>query len=249
MEIKLYKGDCLEIMKEIKSDSVDMILADLPYGTTACSWDFIIPMELLWKEYNRIAKENAAMVFTGTQPFTAMMIRSNLKNFRYEWIWEKNQGTNPMNAHNMPLRSHENIMIFYRKKPTYNPQLWYDKPYYGFISADKTIGESYGHQKSKHRNNPAGERFPKTIIKMKQEKGLHPTQKPVKLMEYLINTYTNENDVVLDNVMGSGTTGIACKNLNRGFIGIELNEEYFNIAEKRINTKTLKDFYHEDEGT
>jgi len=234
----IYKGDCLEILPTINDSSVDMIMADLPYGTTACKWDSIIPLELLWKELNRITKPNSAMVFTASQPFTTMLAYSNLSNFRYEWIWEKPQGTNPMNAKIMPLKSHENILVFYNKRPTYNPQMWYSTPYTGFSSEKSKIGEVYGSAKSKHRDNPEGSRYPKTILKFKQEKGLHPTQKPVGLMEYLIKTYTNKGDVVLDPTMGSGTTGIACVNTNRKFIGIEKDENYYNIACNRLNEVT-----------
>ncbi len=214
-------------------------------STTFCSWDSIIPLEPLWKEYNRVCKKNAAMVFTAMQPFTTILGASNIENLRYEWIWEKPQGTNPMNVNIMPLKSHENILVFYREKPTYNPQMWYSTPYSGFSSDDKTIGEVYGNAKSKHRDNPDGSRFPKTIIKHKQEKGLHPTQKPVGLMEYLILTYTNEGDTVLDNTMGSGTTGVAAILQNRKFIGIELDDEYFKIAKSRIeNTISPHKFYN-----
>lgn len=232
--VKLYFGDCLDILPTIADNSVDMILCDLPYGTTACKWDSIIPLDKLWNEYNRICKETAAMIFTAAQPFTTILASSNLDNFRYEWIWEKPQGTNPMNAKVMPLKSHENILVFYRKKPIYNPQMWYSTPYSGFSSETSKIGEVYGSAKSKHKDNPEGTRYPKTILKYKQEKGLHPTQKPVKLMRYLIRTYSNENEVVLDNTMGSGTTGVASILENRDFIGIENNEKYFNIAKERI---------------
>jgi len=178
------------------------------------------------------------MVFTAAQPFTTVLGASNISNLRYEWIWEKPQGTNPMNAKVMPLKSHENILVFYRKKPTYNPQMWYSTPYSGFSSDTAKIGEVYGSGQSKHRDNPDGSRYPKTIIKCKQEKGLHPTQKPVELIEYLIKTYTNEGDVVLDNTMGSGTTGVAAKNLSRNFIGIEKDAEYFKVAKERIENIT-----------
>jgi site-specific DNA-methyltransferase (adenine-specific) len=176
------------------------------------------------------------MVFTAAQPFTTILAASNLENFRYEWIWEKPQGTNPMNVKVMPLKSHENILVFYRKKPVYNPQMWYSTPYSGFSSNTSKIGEVYGSAKSKHRDNPEGSRYPKTVLKFKQEKGLHPTQKPVEMMEYLIKTYSNEGDVVLDNTMGSGTTGVACMNTGRNFIGIEKEENYYKIAEQRISS-------------
>ena len=233
--IELYQGDCLEIMKTIPDDSVDMILADLPYEITAAKFDILIPFEPLWEQYNRIAKEDAAMVFTASQPFTTSLISSNLKNFRYEWIWEKPQGTNPMVAKIQPLKAHENIIVFYRKRPKYNPQMTISTPYGGFKSKQKKLGEVYGDLDSKHRDNPEGTRYPKTVLQFKQEKGIHPTQKPVPLMEYLIKTYTNENDVVLDNCFGSGTTGVAAKKTGREFIGIELDEEYFKLGSERIN--------------
>jgi site-specific DNA-methyltransferase (adenine-specific) len=245
--VNLYLGNCLDILKEVEDNSVNMVLCDLPYGTTACSWDSIIPLETLWEQYNRICKENAAMVFTAAQPFTTILAASNIKNFKYEWIWEKPQGTNPMNAKVMPLKSHENILVFYRKKPTYNPQMWFSTPYSGFSSETSKIGEVYNKAKSKHRDNPEGSRYPKTILKFKQEKGLHPTQKPVELMRYLIRTYSNKNDVILDNTMGSGTTGVACVLENRKFIGIEKDEKYFKVAQDRIkNTETtnnLEEFF------
>ena len=237
--VDLRLGDCLDILPTLSGNSVDMVMVDLPYGTTACKWDSIISLDFLWKQYNRICKDDAAMVFTAAQPFTTTLASSNIDNFRYEWIWEKPQGTNPMNAKVMPLKSHENILVFYRSKPTYNPQMWYSTPYSGFSSDVSKIGEVYGSQKSKHRDNPEGSRYPKTILKYKQEKGLHPTQKPVGLMEYLIKTYTNEGDTVLDNTMGSGTTGVACMNCNRNFIGIELDKKYFDIAKERIEVGKL----------
>jgi DNA modification methylase len=237
--VNLHLGDCLEILPTLEDNSVDMVLVDLPYGTTACKWDSIIPLDKLWEQYNRICKEDAAMVFTAAQPFTTILAASNLENFRYEWIWEKPQGTNPMNAKVMPLKSHENILVFYRKKPIYNPQMWYSTPYSGFSSEDSKIGEVYGSAKSKHRDNPEGSRYPKTVLRFKQQKGFHPTQKPVDLMEYLIKTYTNEGQTVLDNTMGSGTTGVACMNTGRNFIGIEMEEKYFKISENRINNPLL----------
>lgn len=221
-------------MSQIESESVDMVLVDLPYGTTACKWDSIIPLEELWSHYYRICKKDGAMVFTAAQPFTTILAASNLKDFRYEWIWEKPQGTNPMNAKVMPLKSHENVLVFYRKKPTYNPQMWYSTPYSGFSSETSKIGEVYGSAASKHRDNPEGSRYPKTVLRFKQEKGLHPTQKPVEMMEYLIKTYSNEGDTILDNTMGSGTTGVACVRTGRDFIGIEKDESYFEIAKDRI---------------
>ena len=230
----LMRGDCLERMKEIESGSVDLILTDPPYGTTACKWDSVIPLDAMWEQLKRIIKPSGAIVMTASQPFTTVLISSNLKMFKYEWIWEKPQGTNPMNAKVMPLKSHENILVFYSNKPNYNPQMWQSTPYSGFSSDSSKIGEVYGFAKSKHRSNPEGTRYPKTVLRFKQDKGLHPTQKPVALMEYLIKTYTNENETVLDFTFGSGTTGVACLNANRKFIGIEMDDTYFDIGSKRI---------------
>jgi len=233
-DIQLYHGDCLELLHNVTDDSVDMLLVDLPYGTTACKWDSIIPLDQLWEHYNRVCKKNAAMVFTAAQPFTTVLIQSNIKNFKYEWIWEKPQGTNPMHAKIMPLKSHENILLFCRGKPKYYPQMEQGTPYKAFSSNSAKIGEVYGGAKSKHRDNPEGTRYPKTVQRFKQDRGFHPTQKPVSMMEYLIKTYSDEGDTVLDNTMGSGTTGVACKNLNRNFIGMEQDETYFKIAKDRI---------------
>ena len=233
--VELHNGDCLVKMLDIPDASVDMIMADLPYGMTACKWDSVIPLEPMWEEFKRITKPNSPMVFTTIQPFTTILGYSNIKNLKYEWIWEKPQGTNPMNAKIMPLKAHENILVFYEKPPIYNPQMWYSTPYSGFESDKSTIGEVYGSAKSKHRDNPEGSRYPKTVLRYKQEKGLHPTQKPVDLIRYLILTYTNEYFVVLDPTMGSGTTGVACKDTNRNFIGIEMDEKYYSIAKDRID--------------
>ena len=177
--VDLLYGDCLKLLPNLLDNSIDMLLVDLPYGTTACKWDSVLPLDKLWEQYNRVSKKDAAMVFTAAQPFTTVLASSNISNFRYEWIWEKPQGTNPMNSKIMPLKAHENILVFYRIKPTYNPQMWYSTPYSGFSSDTAKIGEVYGQQQSKHRDNPEGSRYPKTVLKFKQEKGQHPTQKPV----------------------------------------------------------------------
>jgi len=235
VKVDLHCGDTFEVMATLADHSVDLLLVDLPYGTTACSWDSVLPLDTLWSEYYRICKPNAAMVFTSAQPFTTTLVASNREHFRYEWIWEKPQGTNPMGAKYMPLKNHENILVFYRERPVYNPQFWYSSPYSGFVSKDKKIGEVYGDAESRHRNNPTGQRYPKTVLKFSQERGLHPTQKPVPLMEYLIKTYSNAGDTVLDNTMGSGTTGVAAKQTDRNFIGIELNREYYDVAVDRID--------------
>ena len=232
--MNLMLGDCLERMKEIPDGSVDLILADPPYGTTACKWDSVIDFDLMWLQLKRIIKPNGAIVLFGSEPFSSMLRCSNLKMFKYDWVWEKPQGTNPMNAKVMPLKSHENILVFYSNKPNYNPQMWQSTPYSGFSSDSSKIGEVYGFAKSKHRSNPEGTRYPKTVLRFKQDKGLHPTQKPVALMEYLIKTYTQEGETVLDFAAGSFTTGVACKNTGRKFIGIEKDAGYFEIAKQRL---------------
>ena len=238
---KLIQGDCLEIMKDIPDKSVDLILCDLPYGTTACSWDEIIPFDKLWEQYERIIKDNGAIILTASQPFTSKLVVSNIKMFKYEWIWEKQKASNFMSFKYQPAKYHENIVVFCKGTPKYNPQKW-------IIEEDKrdkrkTINNPITNKDGIHggiirlRNTDDGTRYPKSIIKIDKSinNNTHPTQKPVALMEYLIKTYTNEGDLVLDNCMGSGTTGVACKNLNRNFIGIELDEKYFNIAKQRIN--------------
>ena len=176
------------------------------------------------------------MVFTAAQPFTSALATSNIKNLKYEWIWEKPQGTNPLNAKVMPLKNHENILVFYRKAPSYNPQMTQGTPYSGFSSDSSTIGEVYGSRQSKHRDNPEGTRYPKTVQKWSQERtGLHPTQKPVPMFQYLIETYTNPGDLVLDITIGSGTTAIAAIKSDRHFVGIELEEKYYNVSVSRID--------------
>ena len=236
IEMNLLHGDCLELMKDIPDKSVDMILCDLPYGTTACKWDTIIPFEPLWEQYERAIKDNGAIVLTAQTPFDKVLGSSNLKLLRYEWIWEKSQGTGGMNANKMPLKKHENVLIFYKKLPTYNPQFTEGKPYK--IKRNKPSLESaYG--KTGTKNNylsvNEGKRYPVSIVEFGRDKTkFHPTQKPVALMEYLIKTYTNKGETVLDNCMGSGSTGVACLNTNRNFIGIELDDKYFEIAKKRI---------------
>lgn len=238
--MELINGDCLIEMKNIADKSVNMILCDLPYGTTACKWDTIIPFEPLWEQYKRIIKDNGAIVLTASQPFTSALVMSNPKMFRHEWIWEKQKASNFVSMSYSPAKYHENIIVFSIKKVKFNPQKW--KVSEDKIDKRKTRNKHYV-KKESHVGNlirtryvDDGTRFPKSIIVLnkKTNGNLHPTQKPVALMEYLIKTYTNENDLVLDNCMGSGTTGVACKNLNRDFIGIELDKEYFKIAKERI---------------
>jgi DNA modification methylase len=243
-KIELIQGECLEKMRDIPDGSIDMVLADPPYGTTACKWDSIIPLEPMWEQLKRVIKPNGAIVMTASQPFTTMLIASNMKMFKYCWVWEKQQGTNPMLAKKQPLKIHEDVCVFYMKQPIYIPQMTNSTPYKGFSSDIAKTGEIMGKSKSVHRDNPEGLRYPKSVQKFNTErnKGGHPTQKPVALMEYLIKTYTNEGETVLDFTIGSGTTGVACKNLNRNFIGIELDPEYFKIAEARINAVENKPF-------
>jgi len=245
--IKLIQGDCLEKMKDIPDKSIDMILCDLPYGTTACKWDTIIPFEPLWEQYKRIIKDNGAIVLTASQPFTSALVMSNIKMFKYEWVWVKNGITGFANAKKQPLRNYEDILVFSKERTNYFPQdlIRIDKKCKNSKNrGGESLRMSIDDSKNKGSLRTEGKEYiqeftgyPKqtlTDIKEDAEK-LHPTQKPVALFEYLIKTYTNEGDLVLDNCMGSGTTGVACKNLNRNFIGIELDAEYFKIAEKRIN--------------
>lgn len=231
--IKLKCGDCLELMKNIPNKSIDMILCDLPYGTTQNRWDTVIPLNDLWNQYKRIIKDNGAIVLFSQPPFDKILACSNLKMFRYEWIWQKENSTGFLNAKKMPLKIHENILVFYKKLPTYNPQMRLGfKPYKCKQGRHTT---NYGNYKRGHLTESNGERYPIDIINFQREVSLHPTQKPVALLEYLIKTYTNESETVLDNCMGSGSTGVACVNTNRNFIGFELDENYFNIAKTRIN--------------
>ena len=229
--IDLKQGDCLELMKGIPDGSIDMILCDLPYGTTKNKWDSVIPFEPLWEQYNRVIKDNGAIGLFGSQPFTTELNHSNLKMFRYEWIWIKNNSTGFQLANKRPLKKHEIISVFYRKQPTYNPQ---GLQVYGKINRRKSTGDNW----SEMNNNEYIQQFtnyPTQILEFGYDKEkLHPTQKPVALLEYLIRTYTNEDDIILDNCMGSGSTGVACVNTNRDFIGIELDKDYFNIAKQRI---------------
>lgn len=229
---KIHHGDCLELMKDIPDGSIDMILCDLPYGTTQNKWDSVIPLDRLWEQYNRIIKDNGAIVLTAQTPFDKVLGASNLKMLRYEWIWKKTSGTGHLNAKKMPMKNHENILVFYKKLPKYNPQFTKGKPYDVVYS---THSKNYGKQKDGIRTINDGFRYPLTVQEFKYDKEkLHPTQKPVELFEYLIKTYTNEGETVLDNCIGSGTTAIAALNTSRFFIGIEKEKEYVDIANKRI---------------
>jgi len=237
----LFLGDCLEVMKQIEDNSIDLILCDLPYGTTACKWDSLIDFESLWEQYERVTKQNSAIVLTASQPFTTKLIMSKIEWFRYEWIWEKTQATGHLDAKKRPMKAHENVCVFYKKQPIYNYQ--------------KTFGHARKVSTAKHKRNTktnqteiygkydnftdydTTERYPRSVLTFasdKQKCALHPTQKPVALFEYFIKTYSNEGDLILDNCMGSGTTAIACINNNRNWIGIEKEEKYFDIANERI---------------
>ena len=234
MNINLLHGDCLELMKDIPDKSIDMILADLPYGTTACKWDSIIPFEPLWEQYKRIIKDNGAIVLTGNEPFSSHLRLSNLKNYRYDWKWDKVRGSNFATVKIRPFNSFEDIMVFYKKQPTYNPQMWEGKPYeqkQGYVGEAKQTGL----KRKAVVTKSDGKRYPLSIIRFSKESGLHPTQKPVALFEYLIKTYTNEGETVLDNCAGSFTTAVACDNTNRNWICIEKEEKYCNIGLTRIN--------------
>lgn len=232
-DIKLYNSNCLDTMVGITDKSVDMILCDLPYGTTKNKWDSIIPLDKLWEQYNRIIKDNGAILLFGSQPFTTELNHSNLKNYRYEWIWLKNNTTGFQLANKRPLKKHEIISVFYNQQPTYNPQ---GLQPYGKINKRGSMGDNWD-EMSSNQYIQQYTNYPTQILEYPYDKQkLHPTQKPVALLEYLIKTYTNEGEVVLDNCMGSGSTGVACVNTNRKFIGIELDNTYFNIAENRIMT-------------
>ena len=225
-KIELIQGDCVEVMKEIPDKSVDMILCDLPYGTTACKWDNIIPFEPLWEQLNRIIKPNGAICLFGSEPFSSHLRLSNINKYKYDWIWKK-RPVNFLNAKKQPLRETENIMVFNSK--VYFPQgLIYKQRINKRSNSTETNGEHGKANVSLYTN------YPRQLLEYVGERGLHPTQKPVPLVEYLIKTYTNENDIVLDNTMGSGTTGVACVITSRNFIGMELDDKYFEIAERRI---------------
>lgn len=245
--IKLYNGDCLEVMKDIPDKSIDMILCDLPYGVTQNKKDIALPFDRLWEQYERIIKDNGAIVLFGQGTFYIDLVNSNRKLFRYDLIWDKVLTSGFLNAKRIPLRQHEQIAVFYKKLPVYNPQFSKGKPLHG-------KGTSY--KNKEHKNNNYGEfkqlndvrkgstiKYPTSILKFQKvhpSKAIHPTEKAIELMEYLIKTYTNENDTVLDNCMGSGTVGISAVKNNRNFIGIELDENYFNIAKERIEKTSLE---------
>jgi site-specific DNA-methyltransferase (adenine-specific) len=241
--IKLMQGDCLERMKEIPSGSVDMVLTDPPYGTTACKWDSIIPLEPMWEQLKRIIKPNGAIVMTASQPFTTTLISSNMKGFAFCWVWDKKFAANFVQAKRQPLKDHEDVIVFTKtgKQPLYYPQMTArDKPIKkGGNKQSKAIpiAQTDNAKEFSKKSKTYNLKYPTSQLRYssREGRGLHPTQKPIALMQYLIKTYTNEGETVLDFTMGSGTTGVAAKNLNRNFIGIELDETYFNIAKERIN--------------
>jgi site-specific DNA-methyltransferase (adenine-specific) len=237
--IKLMHGDCLQLMANIPDNSVDMILCDLPYGTTRNKWDVVIPFDELWVHYKRVIKDNGAVVLFGSEPFSSKLRISNIDNYKYDWIWEKPKGTGHLNAKRQPMRNIETISIFYKKQCTYNPQMEKGTPYKNKAGknhhSNNSMTDCYGAYKDFRYDN-SGFRYPKQLLKfgVVERNTVHPTQKPTDLLEYLIKTYTNDDEIVLDNCMGSGSTGVACVNTKRNFIGIEKNEKYFNIAYERI---------------
>jgi site-specific DNA-methyltransferase (adenine-specific) len=253
--MELYKGDCLEVMKDISTGSIDAIITDPPYGTTACKWDSVIDFDLMWEQLNRIIKPNGAIVLFGSEPFSSALRMSNFQNWKYDWIWHKNQPSGQFNASKMPMKAYETISVFYKEQPTYNPQMVQrtekelkrlsHKSVEG-VSTDTIYGDINRKSLNRYENIT---KYPtnvindiKCVFNRSGEKVKHPTQKPILLMEYLINTYTNEKETVLDFTMGSGSTGVACVNTNRNFIGIEMDSKYFEIAEQRIKEAKYKLF-------
>lgn len=238
MTFQLMQGDCLELMAQIPDQSVDMVLCDLPYGTTQNKWDSVIPFEPLWAHYKRICK--GAIVLTAQPPFDKALGASNISMLKYEWIWRKSKSTGHLNSKIQPMKEHENVLVFYERQPTYNPQGLTRKPV-PTIRKGGNNGGNYG--KSDKDAVQEFEGYPRSVLDIPSEgKTVHPTQKPVALMEYLIRTYTNEGETVLDNCMGSGTTGVACVNTNRKFIGIEQDDKYFKIAKHRIEMASLPEW-------
>jgi len=238
--VRLYHGDCLDLMEDIPEQSIDMICTDLPYGTTCAKWDSVIEFHRLWKQYEQVIKQNGAIVLFAQPPFDKLLACSNLKLFRYEWIWEKTQATGHLNANRMPLKAHENILVFYKKLPVYHPQK--TTGHTPVHDCTKTITSQnksslYGKCNREVSGGGSTERYPRDVIQFasdKQTSYLHPTQKPVALCEYLIRTYTNKDDVILDSCMGSGTTGVACLRTQRKFIGMEKDNTFFSVAKDRI---------------
>jgi DNA modification methylase len=239
---KTYLGDCLELMpKHIDNKSIDMIFCDLPYGTTQCKWDSVIDLPKLWSEYERVIKDNGAIVLFAAQPFTSALVMSNPKLFKYDWTWQKPKGTGHLNAKKQPMRDKEDVLVFYKKQCTYNPQWTWGEPYTN-LKSGKTAKPSTAEVSGKYmngaeyRNGSDGRRYPKQVQQFGVvERGtLHPTQKPLSLIEYMVKTYTNEGNLILDNTCGSGTTGLGAKNLNRNYIMMEQDAKYFEIAKARV---------------
>jgi site-specific DNA-methyltransferase (adenine-specific) len=238
-DVTLWQGDCLERMGEIPDGSVDLVLCDLPYGTTECEWDSVIPLEPLWSHYERVMKPDGAVILTANQPFTSQLVTSRLKDFKYSWTWVKSNASGFANAKKQPLRANEDVLVFYRSQPTYNPQ--------GITRLEipktrtKETGGFMGRTGFKDGYQQEFTNYPRNVINIASaSETVHPTQKPVELMEYLVRTYSNPGEIVLDNTMGSGTTGVACVNTGRNFIGIELSPEYHSIAERRIADARLR---------
>jgi len=234
-DMKLIHGDCIAVMKGLKDESVDMILTDLPYGMTKNPWDVVIPFEQLWEQYSRVIKKNGAIVLFANNPFGASLIMSNPKMYRYSLVWEKNKFSDFLNAKRKPMKIHEDLHVFYKRQPIYNPQKTKGEPYERWNTQKAVDSQTnYNGHKENHVINTEGTRLPTTVLRFNRiERPQHPTQKPVDLLEWLIKTYTNEGAIVLDSCMGSGSTGVACKNVNRKFIGIETEEEYFKISQAR----------------
>ena len=231
--INLYNDDCLKVLPKIKEETIDFVLTDIPYGTTNCKWDNVIPFDEMWNELKRVIFDNSCVALFGSEPFSSRLRLSNLNCYKYDWYWQKEKGFGFLNSKKQPLRNIETISCFYKKQCKYFPQMEKGKPYLKKNKPNKNKGITNEYTEPWTKSD--GLRFPQHLISFKKATGLHPTQKPVALLEYLIKTYTDENDTVLDFTMGSGSTGVACKNLNRNFIGIELDTEYFNIAKKRID--------------
>lgn len=243
-ENKVILGDCLDILPTIKNNSVDMVLTDLPYGTTSCKWDVIIPFEPMWKELYRVAKDNAAFVFTASQPFTSQLVMSNIKDFRHEWIWQKNRGSNFANTVREPMKEHESVLVFSRGKWTYNKQMQ-ERAEGGKARAEYKVkfaskSENYREFEGRDAQNLSELRVPSSVQKFNTEVGFHPTQKPVALFEYLIKTYSIQGDTVLDICAGSGTTGVASENLKRNYILIEKEEKYVEVIKERLKQVKMK---------
>ncbi len=235
-QISLWGGDCLSLMGNLPDKSIDLVLCDLPYSSTRNTWDCLIPFDELWVHYKRIIKDNGAIILFCDGMFTAKLLLSNPKMWRYNLVWDKQRGCDFLNANVKPLKCHEDIAVFYKKKPTYNKQFWYSEPYKR--TKNSSLSTNYGFRNEAFSESEDGRRNPLSILSFPRDSSrLHPTQKPIALLEWLIKTYSNEGDLVLDNCCGSGSTGVACINTNRRFLGIELDKEYLRIAEERLGVK------------